>query len=220
MRVMGFPAGMFQTNCYLIAHDDRPECVVIDPGQDALPAVKQLLGEHGLEPVAVLLTHGHLDHMWTAQPLCDEFGIPLFIHPDDRPMLTDPASGIGPTLSGFIQGIEFVEPGTVKELNDGDVVELAGIEFVIDHTPGHTRGSVTLRTRVASDDADRDIVFSGDTLFAGSIGRSDLPGGDADQLIKSIVDRLMPLADDTMILPGHGEVTTVGQERRSNPFLR
>ncbi len=220
VRVMGFPAGMFQTNCYVIALDDNNECVVIDPGQDALPALRSVFDEHGLAPVAVVLTHGHLDHMWSAQPLCDEHGIPAYIHPEDRGMLSDPASGIGPQLSGFIEGMEFHEPGTVKDVLDGDVLELAGIELAFAHAPGHTRGSVIARTQVDTADGPRDIVFSGDTLFAGGIGRSDLPGGDADQLIRSIKETLLVLDDGTTVLPGHGGATTVGHERATNPFLR
>lgn len=220
MRVMGFPAGMFQTNCYVIALDDQPECVVIDPGQDALAPLKQLFGEHSFTPVAVLLTHGHLDHTWTAQPLCDEFGIPAYIHPDDREMLATPSAGLGPQLSGFVQDSDFTEPGTVKDLADGETIELAGIDFAIDHTPGHTRGSVVARTRVETEDGERTIVFTGDTLFAGSIGRSDLPGGNHAQLLSSIADRLLPLEDETVILPGHGGTSTIGRERAANPFLQ
>ncbi|MCW4353244.1 MBL fold metallo-hydrolase [Hoyosella sp. YIM 151337] len=223
MRVMGFPAGMFQTNCYVVALDDEQECVVIDPGQDALEPLKQVFAEHALSPVAVLLTHGHLDHTWSVQPLCDEFGIPAYIHPDDREMLARPSTGLGPQLSGFVADSDFTEPGTVKDLSDGDKLELAGIEFTIDHTPGHTRGSVVARTTVGGAgtvDGPRAIVFTGDTLFAGSVGRSDLPGGSHEQLLAAIADKLLPLEDDTVILPGHGGTSTIGRERAANPFLQ
>ncbi|AEF40274.1 MBL fold metallo-hydrolase [Hoyosella subflava] len=220
MRVMGFPAGMFQTNCYVVALDDRAECVVIDPGQEALEPLKQVFSQHSCEPVAVLLTHGHLDHTWTAQPLCDEYGIPAFIHPDDREMLATPSAGLGPQLSGFVQDSDFTEPGTVKDLTDGEKIELAGIEFAIDHTPGHTRGSVVARVQVETGEGPRQIAFTGDTLFAGSVGRSDLPGGSHEQLLASIADKLLPLGDDTMILPGHGDTSTIGRERAANPFLQ
>jgi hydroxyacylglutathione hydrolase len=219
VRVTGFPAGMFQTNCYILAQDDAAECVVIDPGQDAVEPLKKLLAKEGLAPVAVLLTHGHLDHIWSAQPVCDEFGIPAYIHPDDREMLSDPARGIGPGLSQFIAGIEFQEPGTVKDLADGDTLELGGIEFRVDHTPGHTRGSVVLTVPVETAEGPLDVAFTGDTLFAGSVGRTDLPGGSHEQLLASIASKLLPMPDSTVILPGHGETSTIGRERAANPFL-
>lgn len=219
MLVTGFPAGMFQTNCYVLALEDSGECVVVDPGQDAEGPLRTLMAESGVTPAAVLLIHGHLDHIWSAQPLCDSFGIPAYVHPDDRHMLADPASGLGKSLGAFLAGMEFREPGTVKDLRDGDVLEVAGIEFHVDHTPGHTAGSVVLRTTVDTADGDLLVALTGDTLFAGSVGRTDLPGGSHGQLLASIAGKLLPLPDSTVVLPGHGESTTIGRERRSNPFL-
>lgn len=220
MLVTGFPAGMFQTNCYILAQDNAKECVVVDPGQDAAEPLIEFLTGSDLAPRAVLLTHGHLDHMWTAQPIADRYGIPVYIHPDDRPMLSDPLQGIGPTLAPFIEGVEFVEPQQVVEFGDGDEIEHAGIEFVVDHTPGHTRGSVVLRTRTTTPDgAELEVALTGDTLFQGSIGRTDLPGGNHQQLLDSIASKLLPLPDETVVLPGHGPQTTIAQERATNPFL-
>lgn len=219
MLVTGFPAGMFQTNCYLLAADGAAECVVVDPGQDAAGPLRTLMAEAGVSPAAVLLTHGHLDHTWSAQQVCDEFGIPAYIHPDDRHMLADPASGLGPSLGGVVAGMEFQEPGTVKDLRDGEVLELAGIEFRVDHTPGHTRGSVVLRVTAQTAQGPVEVAFTGDTLFAGSVGRTDLPGGDHRAMLASIAGKLLPLPDSTVILPGHGESSTIGAERASNPFL-
>ncbi|EOM75894.1 MBL fold metallo-hydrolase [Rhodococcus rhodnii] len=216
MLVTGFPAGMFQTNCYVVAHDDARECVVVDPGQDAAAPLAGFLDERGLVPTAVLVTHGHLDHVWNVREVCETYSVPAYIHPADRGMLTDPASGIGPTMAQFVAGMEFSEPERIVELADGDVVTEAGIEFTVDHTPGHTRGGVVFR---AVADGSTPFALTGDTLFQGSIGRTDLPGGDHEQLLQSIADRLLVLPDETVVLPGHGAATTIGTERTGNPFL-
>lgn len=215
MRVTGFPAGLFQTNCYVIALDGARECLVVDPGQDAAAPLVDFLTEAELTPAAVLLTHGHLDHMWDATPICERFDAPLYLHPRDRHLLTDPAAGIGPTLSPLIAGVTFTEPTVVHELDHDRDVEAAGIRVRVTHTPGHTQGSVVFGVDAGA----QRVVFSGDTLFAGSIGRTDLPGGDHAQLLRSIADRLLPMADDVAVLPGHGEATTIGAERAGNPFL-
>lgn len=219
MLVTGFPAGAFQTNCYILAQDDSTECVVVDPGQDATAPLVEFLDQSGLTPAAVLLTHGHLDHTWSVAPVCEKFGIPAYIHPEDRYMLSDPLRGTGPALAAMIGDAEFREPADVRELADGDVLELAGIRFDVDHTPGHTQGSVVLRTTAATADGPVQVALTGDTLFAGSIGRSDLPGGDHEQLLRSIAAKLLVLGDDTAILPGHGGSSSIGQERVANPFL-
>ncbi|SDC94000.1 MBL fold metallo-hydrolase [Rhodococcus tukisamuensis] len=219
MLVTGFPAGAFQTNCYILAQDDSTECVVVDPGQDATAPLVEFLDQSGLTPTAVLLTHGHLDHTWSVAPVCEKFGIPAYIHPEDRYMLSDPLRGTGPALAAMIGDAEFREPADVRELVDGDVLELAGIRFEVDHTPGHTQGSVVLRTTAATADGPVQVALTGDTLFAGSIGRSDLPGGDHEQLLRSIAAKLLVLGDDTAILPGHGGSSSIGQERVANPFL-
>lgn len=219
MLVTGFPAGMFQTNCYILAQDDATECVVVDPGQDAAEPLVQFLDQQGLTPRAVLLTHGHLDHTWSVAPVCDRYGIPAYIHPGDRYMLSDPGRGMGPAMKQIVGDTEFREPAEVVELADGDEFTVAGIDFVVDHTPGHTQGSVVLRTGIATDEGAVQIALTGDTLFQGSIGRSDLPGGDHEQLLASIAAKLLVLADATAILPGHGGTSTIGQERAANPFL-
>ena len=219
MLVTGFPAGMFQTNCYILAQDNAKECVVVDPGQDAAePLVEFLIGSD-LAPRAVLLTHGHLDHMWSAQAVADRYEIPVYIHPGDRMMLTDPLQGMGSSLAPFLDGVEFVEPQEVVEFADGDEIEHAGIEFVVDHTPGHTQGSVTFRSPYHQADVS-EVMFSGDLLFAGSIGRTDLPGGDHPTMLQSLKSKVLPLADDVVVLPGHGEQTSIGRERVSNPYLQ
>ena len=219
MLVTGFAAGMFQTNCYIIARAEGADCVIVDPGQDAVEPLRKIVREAGLTPVAVLLTHGHLDHTWSVAPVCEEYGIPAYIHPDDRYMLADPGMGIGSAMSSIIGDLKFTEPAQVLELAQGDVLQLAGIDFAVDHTPGHTQGSVVFRTTVDTEQGTVEIALTGDTLFAGSIGRSDLPGGDHDQLLASIARRLLALDEGAVILPGHGGNSTIGRERATNPFL-
>ncbi|MFG1701139.1 MBL fold metallo-hydrolase [Nonomuraea sp. NPDC049309] len=214
MLIAGFPAGAFQTNCYVVAPAAGEECVIVDPGQDATEGVEELLREHRLKPVAVLLTHGHLDHVWSVAPVCGARDVPAWIHPDDRHLLSDPAAGWSPTSADLFGGITLSEPDDVRELSDGAVLRLAGLELVVDHTPGHTRGSVSFR--LPGDQ----IMFSGDLLFAGSIGRTDLPGGDYATILRSLATKCLPLPDDTVVLPGHGPQTTIGRERATNPYLK
>ena len=211
MLVSGFPAGAFAANCYVVASARGAECVIVDPGQDAQQGIDELLARYRLKPIAVLLTHGHIDHMWSVAPVCGAKGIPAYIHRDDRELLADPAKGlslaVGQQLFG---GITFTEPDDVRELADGSALSLAGLEFMVRHTPGHTPGSVTFGSENG--------LFTGDLLFAGSIGRTDLPGGDHQAMLRSLA-RTLTLPDDTLVLPGHGPQTTIGAERRTNPFL-
>lgn len=219
MLVTGFPAGMFQTNCYVLAHDGAEECVVVDPGQDATEPLFRFLNESSITPVAVLLTHGHLDHTWSVEPVCEKFGIPAYIHAEDRYMLSDPVKGTGPALAALLGDTKFAEPERVEELVAGASLDLAGITFGVVHTPGHTQGSVVFTVDITTPDGTATIALTGDTLFAGSIGRTDLPGGDHEQLLRSIATSLLPLSDDVVVLPGHGGQSSIGAERASNPFL-
>ncbi|MFI0373837.1 MBL fold metallo-hydrolase [Actinomadura sp. 1N219] len=218
MLVAGFPAGSFAANCYVVAPAAGEECVIIDPGQDAEAGIDAILREHRLKPVAVLLTHGHIDHVWSVAPVCGARDVPAYIHPDDRDLLTDPAKGLslgaGQQLFG---GLELTEPDDVKELADGSALELAGLRFTVDHAPGHTPGSVTFRTPKAQEIPD--VMFTGDLLFAGSIGRTDLPGGSYEEILASLSRVCLTMPDETAVLPGHGEQTTIGRERATNPFL-
>ncbi len=223
MLVRGFPAGSFGTNCYVVAPGAGAECVVVDPGQDAARGVEDLLREHRLKPVAVLLTHGHLDHMWSVVPVCGAHGIPAYVHPDDRELLSDPAKGMGLAMSSqLFGGLTFSEPDDVVELPAAGELELAGLRLQVDLAPGHTPGSIVFRTpgQEAAGEAGQPVLFAGDLLFAGSIGRTDLPGGDWGQMQRSLVEVVLPLPDDTIVLPGHGPATTIGRERATNPFLR
>jgi glyoxylase-like metal-dependent hydrolase (beta-lactamase superfamily II) len=234
--VAGFPAGSFAANCYVVATAPGEQCVIIDPGQDAQPGIEEILAEHRLHPAAVLLTHGHLDHVWSVGPVCGAKGIPAYIHPADRDMLSNPGRGLslgmGQELFG---GLEFTEPDDVKELADGEVLNLVGLEIVVSHAPGHTQGSVAFRlplddpapgapisaqgqNKMSRSDPGG-VLFSGDLLFAGSIGRTDLPGGDYPTILRSLASVCLTLPDETIVLSGHGPQTTIGDERRTNPFL-
>jgi hydroxyacylglutathione hydrolase len=212
MLIAGFPAGSFAANCYIVAPEPGAECVIIDPGQDAESGIEELVVKYRLRPVAVLATHGHIDHIWSVAPVCGARNIPAYIHPDDRGLLSDPGRGLS-LLAGqqLFGGITFTEPDDVLELTDGMTLELAGVAMVVDHAPGHTPGSVTFRLS--------DAMFTGDLLFAGSIGRTDLPGGDYQTILDSLARVCLPLPDDTVVLAGHGPQTTIGVERATNPFL-
>jgi glyoxylase-like metal-dependent hydrolase (beta-lactamase superfamily II) len=210
--VVGFPAGPWQTNCWVVAPAAGEECVVIDPGYDAEGPLDAVLEEHRLRPVAVLLTHGHVDHTWSVVPVCGAKGVPALMHPADRGMLVEPASAIGaPPGTPILGRLDWAEPDDVRELKDGELLDLAGLQLRVDETPGHTPGSITF--------LGDDQYFSGDLLFAGSIGRTDFPGGSFEQIQESLVRVALALPDETVVRPGHGPDTTIGRERISNPFM-
>jgi hydroxyacylglutathione hydrolase len=219
--VASFPAGPWQTNTYVVAADRGSECVVIDPGMDAEAGVADLVAEHRLKPVAVMVTHGHLDHMFAVTPLCRANDAPCWVHPDDRGLLADPLRSMGAETRALLTRLVpghpgFVEPDEVHELHDGSLVSVAGVDFVAAHAPGHTPGS----TMFATGGEDEPLVFSGDVLFAGSIGRTDLPGGDLEAMVESLRTKVLPLPDPVVVLPGHGPRTTMAAERATNPYLR
>ncbi|MEV0531242.1 MBL fold metallo-hydrolase [Kitasatospora sp. NPDC050463] len=219
MFIAGFPAGAWGTNCYLVAPAAGEECVIVDPGHQAARGVEELVREHRLKPVAVVLTHGHIDHVASVVPVCGARGVPAWIHPEDRYMMADPEKALGRSLGTQLMGeLTVGEPDDVRELTDGSVLELAGLELTVDHAPGHTKGSVTFRTPGAEDLPP--VLFSGDLLFAGSIGRTDLPGGDSEAILRSLARLCLPLDDATVVLSGHGGQTTIGRERATNPYLR
>lgn len=224
MLIAGFPAGPWGTNCYVAATGPGSECVVIDPGKDAASGVADVVREHHLKPVAVLVTHGHVDHMWCVAPVAGTYDATAWIHPNDRHLLSDPMAGLSRETKSMLLGgdYEWAEPDDVRELSDNQSLELAGLRFLVDHTPGHTEGSVTFRTPYAAAGGQADIsevMFSGDLLFAGSIGRTDLPGGDHAKMLLSLASKVLTLADDIVVLPGHGEQTSIGRERATNPYL-
>ncbi|MDF9812120.1 MBL fold metallo-hydrolase [Streptomyces sp. SPB162] len=218
MLIAGFPAGAWGTNCYLVAPAAGEECVIIDPGHEATQGVEDTLAKHRLKPVAVILTHGHLDHVASVVPVCGAHDVPAWIHPRDRYMMSDPEKALGRSIGQQLLGeLTIGEPDDVRELTDGAALGLAGLEFTVSHAPGHTKGSVTFRLPETSDIPS--VFFSGDLLFAGSVGRTDLPGGAADELMESLARVCLPLDDSTVVLSGHGPQTTIGRERAANPYL-
>jgi glyoxylase-like metal-dependent hydrolase (beta-lactamase superfamily II) len=214
--IRSFPAGAFGTNCYAVAPGAGQECVVVDPGMDAVEPLARMLAEDKLKPVAVVLTHGHLDHTWSVLPVCDGYDIPAYLHPSDSGMLADPARWHGPQLAPLITGIALPDPSEVRPLDDGAVLRLAGVTLAVRHAPGHTEGSVVFSLDL--DDAPG--LLAGDVLFAGSVGRVDLPGGDWATLLNSIESLVDSFPAETTVYPGHMGITTLGRERATNPFLR
>jgi glyoxylase-like metal-dependent hydrolase (beta-lactamase superfamily II) len=214
--IAGFPSAATDTNCWIVAPAAGEQCIVIDPGIGVTGQLDELLDQHRLHPVAVLLTHGHFDHTFSVLPVCQARGVPAFIHPADRRQLADPWWGVGIAPGTPLFGnLTFAEPDDVRELAPRDKVSLAGLDFAVTHAPGHSAGSVVF----GLSGADEPIVFSGDVLFAGSIGRTDLPGGSMAEMEASLRDVILPMDDATVVHPGHGSSTSVGRERATNPFL-
>ena len=198
--------------CCSVAWDDSGECVVIDPGfytTEERDELKRFIGEKGLKPVRILLTHAHFDHVFGLKECSQMLGVPVCMDPADRPTLEN--AGYFCTMFGF--DTPDVDVPT-EDIRDGDVIRFGKTELEVIATPGHTPGGVCFFDR-----ADK-ILFSGDTLFAGSIGRTDHPGGDYDRLMESILTRLMPLDGDVTVIPGHGPRTTIADESAKNPFLQ
>ena len=219
MLIEGFPAQVAGTNCYVVAPGKSEQCVIIDPGVGTAERIDEIIADNGLHPVAVVLTHGHLDHTFSVLPVCQAKDVPAFIHAADRPALSDPWSGLGLPVGAplfGVAGLTFAEPDDVRTLADSDIVELAGMKFQVRETPGHTPGSVVFSLPTT----EADLLFAGDVLFAGSIGRTDLPGGSMPAMVTSLRNVILPLPDDVIVLPGHGPQTTIGRERATNPFLK
>lgn len=222
MLVVGFPAAAFGTNCFVLAPQEGEECVVVDPGIGVVDRLEQLLAQYRLKPAAVLLTHGHLDHVYSVTPVCGAHGVAAVIHPDDQYRLADPVSTLDPSLVSMMEqsfGAKagWAEPDDVRLVGDGDTLDIAGLSLAVDHAPGHTEGSIMFRT--PGGDSAGELLLSGDVLFAGSIGRTDLPGGDTTAMMHSLATKVLPLDDEVVVLPGHGPETTIGRERATNPFL-
>ncbi|HEX2902307.1 MAG TPA: MBL fold metallo-hydrolase [Jatrophihabitans sp.] len=208
-------AQLLGTNCFVVAPGAGEQCIVIDPGVGVTGQLDEIISRHRLHPVAVVLTHGHLDHTFSVLPVCQARDVPAYIHPADRAALADPWTSMGLPVGSPIwgaTGLTFAEPDDVRTLDDAAELELAGLRFTVRHAPGHTEGSVLLHSE--------DTVFTGDVLFAGSIGRTDLPGGSMPAMLDTLTRLILPMDDELMVCPGHGPATTIGRERATNPFLR
>jgi glyoxylase-like metal-dependent hydrolase (beta-lactamase superfamily II) len=225
---IGFPAAAFATNCYVLAPGAGQECLVVDPGIGVEDHLAQVLREHRLKPAAVLLTHGHLDHVYSVTPVCGASSVAAHIHGDDRYRLKDPLSLLDPSLVAMLEQqfgtrASWREPDDVVTLADQDTIDLAGLTVRVLHAPGHTEGSVMFALPTVPDEAvDAGVgstVLSGDVLFAGSIGRTDFEGGDFDTLMASIALLMRELPGETVVASGHGAATTLAHERETNPFL-
>ena len=228
MWVRSFAAAAFGTNCYVLATGEGQECVVVDPGIGVVDRLEQVLTEARLRPAAVLLTHGHVDHVYSVTPVCGAHGVPALIHGDDRYRLADPFATLDPALLAMLEqqfgrAAAWSEPDDVRSLTAGESIGIAGLDLQVLHAPGHTEGSVMFRLAgsppVSGGEQFSTTVLSGDVLFQGSIGRTDLPGGSTEAMMASLRDQVLTMTDDTLVLPGHGPATTIAQERTSNPYL-
>jgi glyoxylase-like metal-dependent hydrolase (beta-lactamase superfamily II) len=214
MLVRSFVAPMFDTNCWVIAAEKGGECIIVDPGMTDISAeIELIVSEEGLKPVAALLTHGHLDHTFSIKPLADGYDIPTYIHSEDRRFIADPAGIHGTQFVEQLKGMSFSEPRKVEALKDGSQLDLLGLRIRAIHAPGHTRGSLMYLIN-------GEVLISGDVLFKGSIGRTDLPTGSASDMRNTLTKKVLTLDDEIRVLPGHYGETTIKYERKNNPYLK
>ena len=205
MKVVSIPNGRFVENCYLVIDDAGAECAIIDPGEEA-GLIAHKIAAANVKPVAIWLTHAHLDHVLGVPRLKTDTGAPVYLHAGDRALydhVPEQATAFGMRATPL--------PAPDRALAHGDLLRVGTLQFRVRHAPGHSPGSVVFEGQ--------GVAFAGDVLFQGSIGRTDLPGGDFETLIRSIERELLTLPDSTIVYSGHGPETTVGRERRANPFL-
>jgi len=210
MNIHCIALGAYQTNSYVVSNsEEAADCVIVDAGFDANELLSYLQGNQ-LQPQALLLTHGHVDHIAGVSLLCQAFpSMAVMVYCDEVKMLADPANNLSAMTGQPIS----IESGS-RVLQDNETVKQAGIELTVIHTPGHTPGGICLYCQ------DEGSLFAGDTLFAESVGRTDFPGGSMTQLVESIKTRLLMLPDETRVYPGHGPETTIGHEKQFNPFVK
>lgn len=202
------PVGPLHCNCSVVGDEDTHEAIVIDPGDD-IERILQLIGKHHLQVKQIVVTHAHIDHVGGAMKLRAATGAPILLNQNDYALLK--------MLDVQAAWLGMRSPGKVEidqSLGQADTVKAGSLAAQVLHTPGHTEGSICLYFPAEHK------LFAGDTLFAGSIGRTDLPGGSYEKILQSIHDRVLALPDETVVVPGHGPLTTIGEERESNPFLR
>lgn len=198
--------GAFETNCYLVYCQENPKCLVVDPGAEP-EKIFQAIAENNLEPTSIINTHGHVDHVGANKDIKDRFDIPLYIHESDSHMLRSVLQ------SGFamVLGAKSSPPADIF-MKDGDPLDIGGVRLRVIHTPGHSPGCICL--------FGNGLLLSGDTLFCRGVGRTDFPGGSWEELERSLREKIYTLPDDTVVFPGHGPATTIGQEKHSNPFIQ
>ncbi len=230
MLVESIAAPFFGTNCWILATGKNQECVIVDPGiaiPDLTNEIFEIVEKFKLKPVAALLTHGHLDHTFSVLPLAqsDEIGeatnsFITYIHSGDRELLTYPERALSAesiqllSMLGSETGREkYYEPENVKEIKSNEILAIAGMSIKVLHAPGHTQGSVIFLV-------ENEIAVTGDVLFAGSIGRTDLPTGSMADMTKTLQEKILTLSDGFRVLPGHGPETTIAKERKTNPYLK
>lgn len=206
MKIIVLTVGAFATNCYIVYDETTLEAMVIDPGEEGKRIIAQI-EKNKLKVKYIVNTHGHGDHIIANKAVKEATGAELLIHTEDGPMLMDARLNLS-----TLMGQNIAKPAADRYVQEGDVLEIGTSKFKILHTPGHSRGGICL--------VGQGVVFSGDTLFQLSIGRTDFPGGSFEEIIDSIKTKLMPLDDSMVVYPGHGPSTTIGQEKRGNPFLR
>ena len=220
MIVEVIEAPYFATNCWIFAPTKNSECFIVDPGIAApnmVAPIIDLLNKFNLKPIATLVTHGHLDHTFSVQPLSDKYGIPAMIHTSDRKCLNDPfrvlqRGGMSEQIMAELGVTTFSEPQEVVEFSDLQSFTIAGFSITAHHAPGHTAGSAMFEVT-------GEYLVSGDVLFAGAIGRTDMPTGSSADMKKSLEKKVLTMPDELIVLPGHGPQTTIGRERKVNPYL-
>ncbi|EOS73653.1 hypothetical protein C817_05036 [Dorea sp. 5-2] len=206
MKVERFLTGIISTNCYLAINEETKQTVVIDPASSS-PSLMNHIEAEGLKVEAILLTHGHFDHIMGIDGFLKKYDVPVYVHEDDKEMMNDPQLNQSST---YTAGYTFSGAECIR---DGQVLHLAGNDFEVFHTPGHTPGCCCFYVR------EEGVLFSGDTLFANSVGRTDFPGSSTSALIRSIREKLLPLPDETRVYPGHMGETAIGYEREHNPYI-
>ena len=213
MKIAVFPLILFQVNCYVVYDPVEKKAAIIDPGivdNREIDSIDRFLAEHSLQVVAVINTHLHIDHVLANSGLAQKYGVPVMAHPDDA-FLGD---RLGEQARQFGLPFRLENAGVTHHLSDGEIIPVGSGSLEVIHLPGHSPGGIGLY------DAQGGFIITGDTLFQGSVGRTDLPGGDMGRLLESVRKRIYPLPDDTVVYPGHGPATTIGREKLSNPFLR
>ena len=219
--IESFALGQWQANCYLLGDRSRGTAVVVDPGEGGVEPITERLDANGVTCEAVLCTHGHLDHLWTAPDLAAAYGVPVLLHADDTWLYENPAAAFGDLPVSVLEqqfGLRWApDADALSTFTDGAVFSFGGFQLTAHHTPGHTPGNSVFL--IDDTPSGTPLLLSGDLLFAGSVGRTDLAGGDWDTQETSLRRVILPLDDATVVAPGHGPQSTIGAERRTNPHL-